>query len=480
LATPDYVADIAASLWPEQAAFVADDDNRIVMLAGGAGYGKTEALVLKGLKHYAEQDGWWERCDNWRETPLDILFGGPHNSYLTGRLIPAHRGMIGGWEQALGRQLTKRTGRHRNGFFDSGQARRLEMANGVTYHYRPLDKEESAVASNVCGLFIDEATMLKSQGIWTRSTMRVRDPRANSLLIACTGTPEVGHFLYEEFFDSVTGAPQKDRKVYTDSSLNNPLLADDYFGRFANASEAFIDMQIKGLWTRGSGGERFAHLFKPDIHFARMDIPLDRPNMDFVIGWDPGYATGGVVIMLHKPSIGKWLVVHEIPILGATTREVCRIIRGLGLHANRNNIKYIGGDPNDFNKRRSSSDKASLTDAKIIFEELGVRPRYDDPHVFNRSVRLRNDVLADMLQSGGILFNETLRPKHPKAPGVINSILNYSLVQADKEDDQKFLDKPTNITNKLWKHFIDAIHYGLMHSETGIYRRLKVNSSRRK
>lgn len=467
-------ANCTIDAWPAQMEFLTADEPVIGMFTG-AGYGKTRVLCWRGTIDHTKQDFWWEKCDDWRANPLHFIYGAPTSRYIVDRLAPEQRAVVARWEHEIGRKLTKPTGRARDGYFDSAQKRRLEMSNGVTFHFHGLDKEGSAVATDAAGLYVDEATMMLVQGIWTRATMRVRDPRALSKTIACTGTPELGHFLREEFFDSLTGKVREGYRVFEDATLNNPVIDLNFFKRYRNVNEVFVNMQVFGKWEQGAGGERFAHLFRPEMHLKPISISYQQPGAVFDIGWDPGYATGQVVIMYYKPSIDKWLVVHEIPIVNEDTRTIARRVRELGLHARFGNIRMIGLDPNDAKKRKSNG---SVTDAQIIYEELGIRPKYYDVHGFNAELRTRNDVLATMLADGRIVFNANMAPNHRRQPGVINSILNYALKPADKEDDAKFLDKPTASTVKLWKHAVDAIHYVLMHHETAVYRRVRMGVDR--
>lgn len=473
-ADPDY----SMIVWPAQAEFLAASEPIIGMFTG-AGYGKTKILCLRVLIDHLKQNGWWKKLDFIPSNPLDFILGAPHSRYITARLAPEMLDVVRNIEQASGFRLTKRTGRNRDGYFDSSQTRRLEMANAVTLQFQGMDKEESAVATDAAGLYVDEATMLPSQGIWTRATMRVRDPRAVSHTIACTGTPEMGHFLYDEFHDPITKQVKKGYRVFSDATINNPVIGEQFFERYQNANEVFVDMQVLGKWTQGQGGQRFAHLIRPEIHYRPMNISMTQPGVKFAIGWDPGYATGQVVVMYYKASSQQWLVVREIPITGMSTREVCAILRGWGLHGHRGNIDAVLMDPNDANKRKSNG---PMTDQDIVFEELGIRPKFQRKLNYNSHLRTRNDVLADFLQRGKIIFNDAMLPAHSRVPGVINSLLNFELKPATKSDDEaRFEDQVTASTNKLWKHAIDAIHYVLMHYEAKVYRQVEwASKSRRK
>lgn len=478
----------AMTVWPAQAELLSAEE-AIVGMFTGAGYGKTRTLCLRGTMDSLKQNGWWKKLDFAPKDPLHFIYGAPHSMYITARLAPEQRNVVNTLERATGYTLTKTTGRGRDGYFDSSQTRRLEMANGVTIQFTGLDKEEKAVAVNAAGLYVDEATMLPSQNIWTRATMRVRDPRAICKSIVCTGTPELGHFLHEEFFDPLTKKVRPGYRVITDSTINNPVIDLDFFKRYQNANEAFVDMQVFGKWTQGQGGQRFAHLLRPEIHYRPMNINMTHPGAKFAIGWDPGYATGQVVVMYYKQSTQQWLVLREIPITGMSTRDVCKILLSWGLHGHRGNIDAILMDPNDANKRKSNG---PMTDQDIVYEELGVRPKFKRKMNYNSQLRTRNDVLADFLARGKIIFNEDMLPIHSRQPGVINSVLNFELKSAVKTDDEsRFEDKVTASTNKLWKHAIDAIHYVLMHYEDAVYKRIewaaksrmkasRINDNRRK
>lgn len=473
--------DSHMDVWPAQMEFLTAEEPIIGMFTG-AGYGKTKILCWRGTIDHTKQNGWWENCSSRDEAianPLHFIYGAPTSRYIVDRLAPEQLSVVAKLNAVLGEgnELHKYTGRARNGYFDSGQKRRLEMANGVTILFHGLDKEESAVATDASGLYVDEATMMQVQGIWTRATMRVRDPRALSKTIACTGTPELGHFLREEFFDPMTGDVREGYRVFEDATLNNPVIDMDFFRRYKNVNETFVDMQVFGRWAQGQGGERFAHLFQASKHMQPMRIDYRKPGIQVDIGWDPGYATGQVVIMYYKASANKWLVVDEIPIVNQDTRTICRRLKDMGLHARYGNIRMIGIDPKDANKHKSNG---STTDAQIIYEELGIRPKDKSIYGFNANVRLRNDALAAILAEERIVFNESMSPTHRRQAGVINSILHYELKEADKDDENRHVDRPTASTIKLWKHAIDAIHYVLMHYEKQIYRKVQVGADRDK
>jgi len=447
----------------------------IVGMFTGAGYGKTKVLCWRSLMDCAEQDDWYHdengRLDpQWSINPLVFLMGAPTGRYIVDRLVPEHTGIIREWEAIYGRRLTKRTGRLRNGYFDDDRRRRLEMTNGVSFFYRGFDKEESAVATNASSLYVDEATMLTAQGIWSRATMRVRDPRAKKLTIACTGTPELGHFLYSEFHDPVTGVVRPGYRVIQDATINNPVLSAKYFSRYFNSGSSFVDMQVMGKWTQGGGGQRFVGSFSPHRNVQHINISPTLPGVKFSIGWDPGFSTGHVVIMYFKRSTKRWYVVDEIPIVGKTTEEICHELMRRGYHARFGNIDMIGLDPNDAVKRRSTN---KVTDYEIIRRLLGIAPKYVDVKGFNAELRLRCDVIAKMLEDGRLVFNSTMLPTESRSPGCINSILGFTLKPLEKGVEGEYDDHPTESTKKRWKHAIDAIHYVLMWHETNTYERVR-------
>jgi hypothetical protein len=475
LSDPDSSMDV----WPAQLEFLMAEEPVIGMFTG-AGYGKTKILCWRALIDHTKQDGWWDVIDDPRvlkTNPLRFILGAPSSAYIVHRLFPEMKDVVRKTEQIVGRQLTMPTGRNRDGVFDSGQKRQIEMANGLTIIFQGMDKEESAVATDAAGLYIDEATMMVSQPIWTRATMRVRDPRAKHKTIACTGTPELGHFLREEFFDPFTGKTRPGYRVFEDATINNPMIDMNFFRRYQNVNSNFVDMQVFGKWVQGQGGERFAHLFNAERHLKRVSITPQTPGAQFIFGWDPGYATGHIVVAYHKRSANQIIFVDELPVKNLTTYEQCDILVSRGYHARHGNIQSILMDPNDAGKRKSNS---KVTDAQIVYEKLGIRPKYTDVLGYNAELRTRNDVLAEMLESGRLLFSDRLAPLSRRDPGVINSILNYELKPVSKSEEASYVDKPTSTTIKLWKHGTDATHYILMELEKEVYRRVRMGTDRAK
>jgi len=451
----------------EYVGFTLDGDHRF-LLGDFTITHNSDILIQKALKHSCAEDGWWEFCHDWKSNPIKYLMGAPQNKYLVTRLIPGFRGRLAHWEKLAGRSLTKPTGKHGNGFFESASERRQEMANGVTFYFYSLHNEESAVAADTAFVGVDEGTMLKNQSIWNRAQQRCRDPRGNNRIKAVVGTPEKGAFLYDDFFDS-NDNPLPDVDVFTDSSLNNPLLDDSFFSSMEGANEVYIDAQVMGKWVKGIGGQRFATVFAEERHLAPMNIGPHQKEIRFDIGWDPGSASGQVVIMYQSLKRNKWYLVDEIVIQGSDTRSTCHELIKRGY--NKTNIRRIFMDPKDATKHKSTSPKS---DAEIVYEVLGIRPRVASVPGMNAYLRTRLDALADVLKMDKLIINEALRKRNRKARGVINAINNFAL-EVSEVDEGRFIDKCTRETILEWKHSIDAIHYVLMNYEHEIYRKVLRN-----
>ncbi len=434
----------------------------------GAGLGKSKTLIDCAIKLATEQDGWWDRCGDWKSNPLKILIGAPHSRYLTTRLIPGFNGVVDDYEKRIGRKLTKNTGRKGDGWFVSASERRREMENGCTFYYYPLHEAGNAVALDSVGVFVDEVTMLKNQDIWQRVQNRCRDPRAIKKAIRVVGTPEKGHFIYDDFYQN--DEVKEGCEVFTASSLTNPLLDDEFFRTMAGASDFYIDMQVMGQWVKGATGQRFARSFEESEHVQPMNIPPNYPGIQFDIGWDPGYASGQVVIMYHSQKRNLWYIVDEIVIQGFGTKQVCEMLkqRGYGRH----NIRKIFMDPKDATKHKSNGPN---TDEEIVYAMLGIRPRVTQIKGRNSQLRTRLDVLDEMLREKRIIINDKLRPRHNRSRGVINAIKNFAL-KPSKTDEGREIDAPTPETNQEWKHSIDAIHYVLMNYEHRAYEKVMRNN----
>ncbi len=457
-------------VWPGQDNFIHSEMDKVGLFTG-AGYGKSACLIRKALKHCAEEDGWWERCYDWRGNPLKYLMGAPQNKYLVTRLIPGFKGEIEHWEHIGGRSLRAETGRNGDGFYGGAGEIIQEMSNGVKFFFYSLHDEKSAVGADMSFVGVDEGTMLKNQSIWNRVQQRRRDPRASRRVTAVVGTPEKGSFLYGDFFDHMD-RPKPGVEVFTDSSLNNPLLDEAFFDTLEGANDVYIDAQVLGLWTKGMSGQTFANVFQEERHLVPMNIGPHQPGVMFDIGWDPGSSSGSVIIAYQSIKRKMWYVVDEIVMQGGrlgTTEEVCKELLRRGY--NKRNIRRIFMDPKDATKHRSSG---KWTDEEWVWNVMGIRPRVTSVEGFNAHLRTRLDVLKKMLKEDKIMINEKLRMRNRMARGLVNSINNFA-TEVSEVDEGRFLDKPTTVTKEEWKHCIDALHYILMNYENEEYRKAKRN-----
>lgn len=464
----DWYSDDDQLVWEGQDLFLFSEARKVGLFTG-AGYGKSQVLVDKGIKWGCEQDGWWDKCDDWRSNPLKCLWGAPQNKYLVTRLIPGFLGRLQVYEKIIGRSLRKPTGRNNDGWFGSQSERRQERLNGVTDYFYSLHNEDSAVAADAGAVLADEATLLKLRNIWFRFQQRRRDPRANSLLTAVVGTPEKNSFMYDEFFDH-NDQPWPGVEAFTDASINNPLLTDEFFETLRGASDAYIDAQVMGKWVKGIGGERFANIFDESIHLIPMNIGPHFKNAKFDIGWDPGWASGQVSILYYSKKRDTWYLVDEIVIQGQSTEQACRRLLKMGY--NRDNIRRIFMDPKDATKRKSNGPE---TDEQIVYRVMGIRPRVTSVPGMNAFLRTRLDALAELLRTQRFFINESLRKRNRLARGTVNSINHFALETSEVEEG-RHLDKPTRETLREWKHAIDSLHYVFMNYEHKVYRKAHRNT----
>jgi len=459
---------MTTDLWIGQAEFMQSEEY-ITGLFTGAGYGKSHILCERVLCDVSKQDGWWAGRVDYNSRPLLMVIGAPHERYLSARTVPEFRAACDRMEERLSRGIRRRTGRNGDGWFGGNGHRRQELANAVDVTFYPLPTRDSAVAVDVAGFYVDEVTMLTDVDIWRRSLQRVRDSRARSRQIAVVGTPEEDHFIRDSLIDEATGDARPNVRVITDSSISNPLLPIEWFETMGQqASEQYKEMQVMGNWVKGAGGQRFTHLFDMDTMVLPSMVNPRDPRYQFYLGWDPGYRTGSVVICWRHPATGIWCITDEVVIRDMTTEAVCDELLARGY--NFMNIKYIGLDPRDANKRTATN---GSTNSEIIYRKLKIRPKHKiirNTHHLNT----RLDVLASMLAAGKIVFAENLKPKTSASPGVINGIRNFATKKM-ASDPENFIDKPTPETLEKWKHYIDALHYVFMEYERGEYQRVVPN-----
>lgn len=460
----------------EYVGFTLDGDHRF-LLADFTITHNSGILIRKAVKHSCEEDGWWERCYDWRGNPLKYLLGAPQNKYLVTRLIPGFKGELDHWKQIIGRDLRAETGRNGDGFFAGASEIRQEMANGVTFYFYSLHDEKSAVGADMSFVGVDEGTMLKNPSIWNRVQQRRRDPRAQRRVTAVVGTPEKGSFLYNDFFDH-NEMPKPGVAVFTDSSLKNPLLDEQFFDVLEGATDAYIDAQVMGKFVKGISGQKFADVFQEERHMCPVNIGPHQAGPMFDIGWDPGSSSGSIIIAYYKASVKKWYVVDEINIgFGSVhgTEDGCRELLRRGY--NKRNIRRIFMDPKDATKHHSTGG-GNVTDENTVYKIMGIRPRVTSIEGFNAHLRTRIEVLRKMFKEDRIMLNEKLRMRNRMARGLVNSLNNFA-TEPSKIDDTRFIDVPTSDTKKDWKHSIDALHYILMNYECEDYRAVKRNQQAR-
>ena len=455
-------------IWPGQAEML-ESDAYITAVFSGASFGKSYILCEKVLKDHSRQDGWWNGRVDYNSRPLMMVVGAPHEKYLGLRTVPEFKAALQNLEERVGRTLRKKTGRYRDGWYGNALGRRQEMANCVDVVFYPLPTKDSAVAVDVCGLYIDEVTMLTDVEIWRRSMQRVRDPRALWRGMAVVGTPEEDHFIHEALIDPMTGEARKGVKVITASTLQNPKINIEWFEQIGQqASGIFKEMQVLGKWVRGAGGQRFAHVFSLERHTAKMTF--DKSKIKVSIGIDPGYRTGSAIVGYQHGNV--WCIIDEVVIKDMTTEEVCDELLKRGY--NKKNIQYIGMDPRDSDKHRSTS---RVTDAEIVYRKMGIRPKRTHVGYRTGEVQVRLDVLETLLDRDRILINEDLVPRSPSAGGIVNSLRNFATRKL-KGDAENFTDVPTTDTLERWKHSVDAVHYLLMEYEKPEYRKVALSPTR--
>ena len=465
-------------LWAGQRDFL-ESDAFITAAFTGAGWGKSRILTERIIRDHTRHDMWWEGRPEYKTNPLILMVGAAHEAYLAENTVPLFRAALDRAEARTGRQLRKRTGRNRDGWFGSIGHRHQEMTNATDIHFKSFPTKENAVAVTVAGLYFDEITMFSDVEIWRRSLQRVRDPRAGKRpsgktwdFVACVGTPEEDHWIHEALIDPMSGEPYPGVNLIMDASINNPLLPDSWFinaGR--HSSKLFTRMQVMGEWVRGAGGQRFSHVFSEDKHVVHLTPPQNKAAVKYDLGWDPGYRTGSVVIMWQRPMDSAWFIVDEVVIAGKTTNDVCSEVLSRGYNAS--NIRSICMDPRD-NKKRSTSEQ---TDGDIVFKRLGVRPKNKHIGEASGELHLRLDAREDLLNSGKFFINDKVLPKTREQLGIVNALHRFATKKMEG-DTENFIDKPTRDTIERWKHPIDAVHFVLMHYERGVYARVARNGSR--
>lgn len=463
------IEQAVSMVWPGQAEFLLSDSPRTCLFTG-AGYGKSKILCERVIFDHAKQDYWWKGRAEYNTNPIIYMVGAAHEAYLAENTVPIFRATLDQIEAKIGRTLRKRTGRDRDGWYGSVGHRRQEMANCVDIIIKSFPTKENAVAVTVGGLYFDEVTMLSDLEIWRRSLQRVRDPRVTrkangkpNQFIACVGTPEEDHWIHDQVVNPLTHKPYPGTKVILGSTLANPLIDIRWFEDQAMASNTFKEMQVMGQWVKGAGGQRFANIFRDDHHIVHMAKPANMNAIQYDIGWDPGYRTGSVVVGWQRPRDGVWFIVDEIVIDSMTTYQVCDELKRRGYGAR--NIRMIGMDPRDANKKRSTS---RVTDEQIVFDKLGVRPKCQHVGAKSGELYVRLDVIEEMLSNDRLFISDDLMPRSNSQLGLVNGLKHFATRKVDA-DNEKFVDKPTRDAIERWKHPIDALHYIFMHYERGNY-----------
>lgn len=466
-------------LWRQQANFLECDDEISVLLTG-VGYGKSAALAKRVIRVVTKNNNWHVNHPGAAQNHLKIIYTAYEDKYLTTRAVPEMRAQCKALEKASGLRVTASTGRKRDGFFDGGSGRRrLEFKNGVDAYFYPCPTVESVVAVDAMAVAVDEVTMVPEQEIWLRLLNRVRDPRALFTQTMAVGTPEAEHWIRDVLTRADGQTPADGISIFFGSSLDNPLLGDSNFRQMGQqASAEYIKMQLFGEWVAGLGGQRFAKAFDEDRHIREMPLLSGSGKHKFFLGWDPGYATGSVLVFFRPQGTDTWWIYDEVVVNKRTTFEVCEELKRRGY--NSNNVLGIGIDV-DARKHRSAMRSSKETDFYIIKKHFGVTPKFlSSKHNLNAHVRVRLDSIDEALRTNRYVINSKLMPPSQRTLGLVNSIRQYALKPATPDDLYNNVDMPTATTKAKWAHCIDAWHYFMIQFDKQLYSKIRYSKRPRR
>lgn len=452
-------------MWKGQSEFYASEADEVALLCG-AGYGKSHILGYKAVHHVLKNQGWHHASGGADLRPLRQLVTAPASKYLTQVTIPYIRAAIRDIEERSGQKLTASSGRGRDGFI-GGQQPQIEFASGITTTCFPLVDESSVVGYDAFSALVDEVTFVSKRAAVDRLRNRVRDSRALFRQIAYAGTPEQGHWFYDEMHE-MDGSVKAGKHVITASSLENPTLPDEWFQRMAEAGEFYVRQQVMGEWVQGSSGERFAHIFDPSRHCIPMPGHGPGSGEKYILAFDPGYRTGSWLILWHNKSTGEWWVIDELVVDGMTVEECCQHWLDKGYRRRDFGSVATG---HDVDKRRTGHE----TDQQVIKRMFGHRPRFKGGSApDNVDVRIREDAIDKLLREGRLKLNIELLPRNRKVRCLANSLKQYRKRVVDIDGEKTILEQQDSATKRKWAHPIDALHYGLLHSETRLYAQVRL------
>ena len=224
-----------------------DAPNRVVLLVGGYGSGKTYIGALKSIEM------------SYINRPIPLMYVSPSHQLATKTIIVTLK------EICNRAQLDYTYNQQKSEF-------RIHNWDGIIW-FGSGDKPDSLRGPNIGAAVIDEPFIQKRE-VFEQMIARVRHPEASKSQIFLTGTPEQLNWGF-----NLAHNKDLDMKVIQASTLDNPYLPDDYKQTLLNSySKEQIDAYVYGKFVNLTQG-RVYHEFDRDKHV------LERNDLH---GWEVG------------------------------------------------------------------------------------------------------------------------------------------------------------------------------------------------
>jgi PBSX family phage terminase large subunit len=326
---------------------VFDSQNRLMILMGGRGSGKTDHAIMKLI------------LDSFRL------------KYFKCAYINKEFANIRDNQFSTFKKIINRMGLQDYFKFYNGDYRIINTLTNNSFIPKGLDDPEKTKGiDDVTHIFWDEISKGNKNDFLTLNKL-LRTPLAEYLqFIICFNPVSDKHWLREFFFDEKNSYKAKDH--FKDVYLNHSTYKDNEFIdqqayldtlMMDNYDQASIDCDVNGLWGNIRVENLFISTFKSDIHVPKIPIEFERKLLTYVsVDFNVNPMTA--IVLQTDLHLRKIAVINEYRSEDSNVYELCKWIES---NYNTNDL-FITGDSSGNNRHAYSVN--SLSGYQIIKNEL--------------------------------------------------------------------------------------------------------------
>jgi PBSX family phage terminase large subunit len=268
-----------------------DLENRIVLLIGGYGSGKTYIGALKCIQM------------SYLNAPIPGMYISPSHQLATKTIIETLKDIC---NRA---SINYTYNQQRSEFI-------FHNWNGVLW-FGSGDKPDSLRGSNIAYAVIDEP-FIQKRDVFNQMIARVRHPEAVKSQIFLTGTPEQLNWGF-----ALANDQSMDIGVVNASTLDNPHLSDDYKQSLLKAySQEQIDAYVHGKFVNLTQGRVYKE-------FDREQHVIERPDLKetgLEIGIAMDYNVDALTSIIFYKGNGWIHVFDEVRLKNANTYDMMEVL----------------------------------------------------------------------------------------------------------------------------------------------------------